>query len=415
MDGTFRIQGFDDLDFDPFETYDRGHGWEAVENPYAKMAILRAQAPVHKGSFRETFGSPADATLAHMEHYTLYGHEVVDRSLQNATEFSNHIYEFNIGRAFGRSITAMDAPEHMKFRLIFQKVFLPKQIVSWGNDDVVPVVNELIDRFADKGEAELVNAFTVLYPFRFIYRQLGLPVEDVETFHSLAVGLMCIITDAPHGMEANRKLGEYFAQLLKERRHKPGDDLISGLVHAEVDGEHLPDEVIISFLRQLLNAGGDTTFRSTGSTLAGLLSNPDQLAKLRADRSLMPQTIAEGLRWEPPTTQIYRTPVRDMELGGVQIPAGAALDVVIAAANRDPAVFENPDEFDIFRPQKRSTTFGFGPHICIGQHLARLEMAVAINALLDRLPKLRLDDRKPAPKIIGLTKRSPDRLYVRFD
>jgi cytochrome P450 len=104
-----------------------------------------------------------------------------------------------------------------------------------------------------------------------------------------------------------------------------------------------------------------------------------------------------------------------MELGGVQIPAGAALDVVIAAANRDPAVFENPDEFDIFRPQKRSTTFGFGPHICIGQHLARLEMAVAINALLDRLPKLRLDDRKPAPKIIGLTKRSPDRLYVRFD
>lgn len=415
MSASPHIEDFSEEGFDPFEAYDRSHGWEAVSEPYARIAQLRSQASVHVGGFRAAFGSPPDRTLAHLPIFTVYGQEEVYRSLFDAKEFSNTIYENNIGRGFGRSITVMDAPEHTRYRRLFQKVFLPKQIVEWGEKFVAPVVHELIDQFIDRGEAELVREFTLHYPFHFIYRQLGLPEHDLAIFQRLAVGLMCVTTDMEHGLEANRKLGDYFTYLLEERRRKPGDDLISGLVQAEVEGDRLPDEIIIAFLRQLLNAGGDTTFRATGSTLAGLLTHPEQLAALRADRTLMAQTIVEGLRWEPPTTSISRTPTADIELAGVKLPAGAALDIVIGSANRDPALFENPDEFDIFRQQKRIMTFGFGPHICIGQHLAKLEMAVALGALLDRLPRLRLDDRQPPPEIVGLTKRSPQRLFVRFD
>ena len=415
MEQSIGIVGFDDPTFDPFATSDMGHGWETVSDPYPAIARLRTEASVHQGGFREAFGAPADATLAHLPHFTLYGYDEISEALLDSSRFSNTIYEHNIGKGFGRSITAMDAPEHTQYRRLFQKAFLPKQITEWGDRDVVPVVQALIDKFADRGEAELVSEFTTSFPFHFIYRQLALPADDVEIFHALAVGLMCVTTDAVHGVEANRKLGDYFERLLEHRRSQPGDDLVSQLVLAQIDGERLPNDVIIAFLRQLLNAGGDTTFRATGSTLAGLLADKDQLAAIRADRQLMPQAVAEGLRWEPPTTQLSRSPLRDVEMGGLHIPAGAALDIVVASANRDPAQFENPNQFDLFRAQKRNMTFGYGAHLCIGQFIARLETQVAINALLDRLPKLRLNDQMPAPQIAGLTKRSPDRIHVRFD
>lgn len=415
MEQTLGIMGYDDPDFDPFAAYDRSHGWEAVQNPYPEIARRRSEAPVHAHDFRASFGSPPDSTLVHLPHYSVYGHAQVLETLTDSMSFSNAIYEHNIGKGFGRSITLMDPPDHPRYRRLFQKAFLPKQIASWGSDHVEPVVNDLIDRFLARERAELVSEFTMLYPFHFIYRQLGLPQDDVETFHALAAGLMCVSTDMEHGLEANAKLGAYFEMLLEERRRIPRDDLVSQLVLAEVDGEKLPDDIIVAFLRQLLNAGGDTTFRATGSALAALLTDRDQLDLLRNDRSRMPQAIAEAMRWEPPTTAILRTPVRDLVLGGVMVPAGAALDVVIAAANRDPAEFEDPDRFDMRRPAKRVLTFGSGIHICIGQYLARMEMGIALNILLDRLPRLRLDESHSAPRIIGLTKRSPDRLFVRFD
>jgi len=415
MTEALGIAGFDDPDFDPFLAYDRSHGSEAVENPHREIARRRAEAPVHRHDFRESFGAPRDQTMAHLDHYTIYGHAEVLKSLTDVASFSNSIYENNIGRGFGRSITLMDPPDHGRYRRLFQKAFLPKQIASWGSDHVTPVVNDLVDAFVERGHAELVREFTSIYPFHFIYHQLGLPQDDVGTFHALAVGLMCVSTEPKEGAEANAKLGAYFEKLLEERRRRPGHDLVSQLVLAETEGEKLPDEVIIAFLRQLLNAGGDTTFRATGSTMAGLLCDPAQLAMLRADRSLMPQAIAEGLRWEPPTTTISRTPFSDTVLGGVTIPAGAAMDIVIASANRDPEEFADPDRFDITRQPNRVMTFGSGPHICIGQYLARMEMGIAVNALLDRLPTLRLDERQIPPRIVGLTKRSPDALHVRFD
>ena len=162
---------------------------------------------------------------------------------------------------------------------------------------------------------------------------------------------MCIMVDYPHALEASRNMGDYFTVLLAERRQQaPGDDLVGMLAHAEVDGERLPDAVAISFLRQLMNAAGDTTYRSTGSLLVGLLTHPEQLDAVRADRSLVPRAVDEALRWEGPLTVLTRQAMRDVELDGVAVASGTKIDVVQGSANRDPSRYLDPDRFDISRP-----------------------------------------------------------------
>jgi cytochrome P450 len=273
-----------------------------------------------------------------------------------------------------------------------------------------------VAKFRGRGHADLVQDFTLHYPFQIVYRQLALPPEEAPTFHKLAIAQTVVIFDVPHGTEASRKLGDYFKVLVAERLRHPGDDLVSVLARAEVDGERLPEEIMISFLRQLVNAGGDTTYRGTSVLLTGLLSNPDQFEAVRKDRSLVPQAIEEALRWDGPVLIQTRMAAQDIELGGVRIPKGAVLDVAAGAANRDPARFQNPDKFDILRkPQHKHFAFAYGPHVCIGQHLARVEMTRALNAILDHLPGLRLDPEKPAPEIRGVMMRVPKHLHVRFD
>jgi cytochrome P450 len=219
----------------------------------------------------------------------------------------------------------------------------------------------------------------------------------------------------PEALEAARKLGEYFTALIAARRAEPRDDLITVLVSATVEGETLPEGNVLGFLRQLIAAGGDTTFRGTSVFLTGLLQNPDQLEALRVDRSLLPQAIEEALRWEPPAAATVRQATRDLSLGGVPIKAGSRVHVAIISANRDERVFDEPERFNIFRAKKRNFGFGHGIHICLGQHLARLEITRAMNVILDNLKNLRLDPSKPGPVIRGSTLRYPDHLDVCFD
>jgi cytochrome P450 len=281
---------------------------------------------------------------------------------------------------------------------------------------VDPVVNDLMGAFLPRGKADLVEQFTLHYPFHVIYRQLAMPTDDIRTFHKLAIGQTVMMFDPEHGREAGAKLGEYFRAMIAARRRQPGDDLVSLLASAEVEGEYLPEDVLVSFLRQLLNAGGDTTYRGTSVLLVGLLQDPEQLAALRADRTLIGPAIDEALRWNGPVTAATRLTTREVELGGVRIPEGAALDVILGSANRDETRFPDPDRFDIRRDrQHRHFAFAGGPHVCIGQHLARIEMTRAINAILDRLPNLRLDPDQPAPEIRGAMMRVPRNIHVRFD
>ncbi|EDZ97958.1 cytochrome P450 [Burkholderia sp. H160] len=407
------IQDFEDPTFNPFLADELCFG--DTLDPFQKVHELRSKGAVIEGEYRTLTGGPIDITLSHLQHFTVLGYDEVGHALTDAVTFSNKGYEHNLSLVFGKSITTLDAPEHTTYRKVFQRAFLPNIVAKWGETLVDPVVNSLLDAFVTRGSADLVQEFTLFYPFQIIYKQLGLPEKDVAIFHKLAVAQTLVGFDKAHGIEAGQKLGVYFNAMIEERRKNPGEDLVSLLVTAEVDGERLPEDVLISFLRQLINAGGDTTYRGTSVLLTGLLSNPEQLEAVRKDRGLIPQAIDEALRWEGPLTMLTRQATRDVELGGVKIPAGAIVDVCPGAANRDPKHFTEPDRFDIFRERThRAFPFGFGPHICIGQHLARIEMTRALTAILDRLPNLRLDPDKPAPEIRGVIMRVPKHIFVRF-
>jgi cytochrome P450 len=413
MNALVRLEDFDDKDFNPFLEDELMFGDNP--DPYPKIAELRRQGPVHKGDYRVFMGLPADLTQNDVQHYMILGSDEVTRALSDPETFSNKNYERNIGISFGRSVSTMDPPEHTRYRRIFQKAFLPNIVAKWSDTLVDPVVKSLVDKFVNRGNADLVQEFTFHYPFQIIFRQLGLPPEEARVFHKLAMAQMLVTIDIAHGTEASRKLGVYFQHLVEQKRRQPGDDLVSLLANTEVDGEKLPDEVVVSFLRQLVNAGGDTTFRGTSILFACLLRHPEQLEAVRKDRALVPQAIEEALRWDGPVLVATRKAAKDVELGGVNIPAGAFLSVLTGSANRDPAKYPDPDKFDIFRkPAQRHLAFAFGPHVCIGQHLARVEMTRALNAILDRLPNLRLDPDKPPPVIRGIMMRVPKHLYVRF-
>ncbi len=201
-----------------------------------------------------------------------------------------------------------------------------------------------------------------------------------------------------------------------DRRRQPRQDLISDLANAELDGQRLSDEEIFSFVRLLLPAGVETTYRSTGNLLFTLLSDPGQLDSVRSDRSLVAQTIEESLRFETPLLNITRLATRNTEIDGVPIPAGSTIMLMLAAANREETRYADPDRFDIGRGDpKPHISFGHGPHVCLGIHLARMEMRVALNLLLDRLPNLRLDPEDDDPHIRGQVFRSPTAIPVLFD
>ena len=245
---------------------------------------------------------------------------------------------------------------------------------------------------------------------------MGLPQEDHDDFHRLAVELISVTIDPELGMAASVKLKELFARVLAERRASPRDDLISVLAAAELpDGSRLDDELIFAFLRLMAPAGAETTYRSSSNLLFGLLTHPDQLDAVRADPSLIPQAIDEGLRWECPLTGIMRTSTRQTEVAGVEIPANQMIHVNMGSANHDESRWDHPEDFDIFRPLKAHIAFAFGPHRCLGIHLATMETRVVLETLLDRFPTLRLDPDADDVHITGLAFRSPLELPVRFD
>ena len=411
MESAVRLQEFDDPAYDPFDSDELNFGDHA--DPYPVIARLRDEAPVLEGGYRPRMGLEA-ALYPDRKVFTVVGTEEILAALTDTERFSNENYKFNLGVTFGHgSISTMDNPEHGRWRRIFQKIFLPQNVKKWGEAIVDPVVHRLMDAFLPRGRADLIEEFTIRYPFEVIYRQLDLPEIEVRKFQRLAIGQ----TDYVHGekaIEAGRKLGDYFVALVEERRRRPGDDLVSLLANTEVEGDYLPEIVLISFLRQLMNAAGDTTYRGTSVLLTALLENPDQLEIIRADRTLIPAAIEEALRWDGPVAVQTRMAKVDTELGGVAIPAGSILDVVAGAANRDPALFPNPDAFDIRRERKPHFSFSRGPHICVGQHLARVEMTRALHGVLDHMPNLRFDPDRPRPEIRGSMMRVPKHLFVRF-
>jgi cytochrome P450 len=398
-------------EFDPGELH--GGLLMQVENVHERLREARRQHRVMRGNpFAEvSAGQVGDLGV------TVLGYDECQTVLTHPDTFSSSIYDQVMGPVMGRTLLELEGAEHRASRALVSPSFRSALLERWRGELVEVVVHELIDRFAPRGRAELAREFTFAFPVQVIARIMGLPREDYVRFQRLSIELLNVVYDWECGIAASRSLKSYFTDILAERRRKPRDDLISTLAESEIDGTRLTDDEIFAFLLLILPAGVETTYRASGNLLVALLTEPPLLEALRADRGIrgmLPGAFEEALRWEPPITTVVRRAVRDCELGGVAIAAQTTVSVSVAAANRDPTRYPDPDRFDPTRKNIAHLTFGGGPHLCLGMHLARMEGTVAINALLDRLGNLRLDPTAPTPRVVGVAFRSPAALPVEF-
>jgi cytochrome P450 len=397
-------------DYDPFAAFDDVVAG-TTRDPWPALARQRRDAPVSKGLTMSPDVLPEGYSAE--PEWIAYCYDDCSRILRDAKTFTSTGYDSTIGMVMGHVILGMDDPEHRTHRNLVAHAFREKALARWEPEFIGPIIDEQIDRFAADGEADLVRQLTFEFPVRVIARLLGLPEEDFPQFHRWGIELIGLIADIDRGLAASESLAEYFAGIVAERRAHPADDVISDLVSAEVDGEHLSDEAIYSFLRLLLPAGAETTYRSSGNLLYLLLTHPKQLDAVRTDRSLLPQAIEEGLRCEPPLLTIARTTTCEVDLSGVTIGPGEVITTHIGSANHDETRWDQPEAFDIFRPPLPHIAFAHGPHMCLGMHLARLETRALLQRVLDRLPDLALQPGTD-PYIRGDVFRSPTSLPVVF-
>lgn len=397
----------DDVEYDAFEAFNLAMGAQGDHSPYAELAEIRGRGAVQAGA--PWLGMPVDDLHP---IFTAYGYDAVNRVLTDAESFSSAGYAELMGVVLGRSILEMDPPEHRAYRSILQQAFTRKEMERWRQELVGPLIDTMIDGFADRGQVDLVRELLFPFPVRVIAALLGLPESDLPEFHRLAVELIGVTVDWDRAVAASAALRDYLVPVLAERRRRPADDMISVLAVAEHDGQKLTDDEIFAFCRLLLPAGAETTYRSSSNLLFGLLTHPEQLSVVTGDRSLLPAAIEEALRWEPPLLSIFRTATRDVDLAGVAVLAGASVSAHIGAANHDDSRWPDPERFDIHRERKAHIAFASGPHTCLGMHLARMETVEAVGRLLDRLPNLRLDPDEPPPFVTGAVFRAPPRLDV---
>jgi cytochrome P450 len=407
-------EDFSEVGYDPMWQFAQLAG--DVRDPYPMLAEMRAGSPVTEINLDTQTGQQLDAKLPKPPTlFTVFTHKLVQQVLTDNVRFSSSAYETSMGHVMGKTILQMDPPEHLRHRALVAKAFRARVLEQWSDTLIGATVSELLDAFADDGHADLVRQLTFPFPIQVIASILGLPRADWPRFQRLSTELIGVMRNWDQGLAASRALRAYFAETIADRRLNTRDDLVSQLVQAEVDGRKLSDDEIYPFLLLLLPAGAETTYRSSSNLLFGLLTHPEQLAAVRADRTLVPQAMEEALRWDAPLLNVSRRATEDVELGGVTIPKGALISLSLGAANRDPARYRDPDAFDIFRDPAQHVSFGDGPHLCLGMHLARLEMRILLNTVLDRLPNLRLDPAAEDPHIHGLVFRSPPDLPVLFD
>jgi cytochrome P450 len=383
-----------------------------LRDPYPFFAQKRGESDVFHGTVMDY--SKTAESLRPKREYSAMSFNAVNMVFRDGRVFTSKTYDTTIGLFIGPTILAMDGKKHRDHRNLVSAAFKSKALARWEPTIVRPICNALIDEFINAGEADLVRNFTFEFPTRIIAQLLGLPDEDLPMFRKRAVQLISYTINYELAFPASAALKDYFLEQIEKRRSKPTGDIIGDLVTAEIEGEKLGDEAIYSFLRLLLPAGLETTYRSSGNLLYLLLTHPDQFAALQADRELVPQAIEEGLRFETPLTTVQRFTTEDTELEGVTIPARSAIGVCMGSANRDERRWERSEEFDIFRKHLPHISFAAGEHTCLGLHLARLETRVALDCLLSRLSNVNLVAESD-PHIHGQPFRSPTALPVTFD
>ena len=313
--------------------------------------------------------------------------------------FLESVYGSPVGyERLPRSMLFQDPPDHTRLRALVSRAFTPR-VVEGLRPRIQQVVDEIIDRALDARSMEVIGDLAYPLPVTVISEMLGVPAGDQESIkgwsadiaRSLdAIGLQVDPDIVDRGRSARRAIGDYFRQLLPERRRQPRNDLLSLLIAAEEQGDKLSEGELLSTCILLYIAGHETTVNLIGNGLLALLRHPDQLRRLREEPALAASAVEELLRYDGPVQRTARFTTVDVEIGGRAIDKGAMVVTVIGAANRDPAQFPDPDRLDLGRVDNRHIAFGFGIHFCLGAPLARLEGQVALGALARRLPALAL-------------------------
>ena len=383
---------------------------------------------------------PYSAYRVLREHYPLYYHEGTDSWLVSRYDdverafrdpvFTTDNYDWQLEPVHGgRTIVQMSGREHAVRRALVAPAFRGREL----RERFLPVIErdaaELIDAFRDAPEVDLVDRFATRFPVNVIVDMLGLDRADHDRFHAwyaAVVGFFANLGQDPAvaeaGLRASRELAAYLLPVIRERRAAPGADLLSSLCAAEVDGTTMTDQDITSFVSLLLSAGGETTDKAIAGMFRNLLAHPEQLAAVRADRGLVPAAFAESLRYTPPLQMIMRETAEDVTLSsGGTIPSGATVTCLIGSANRDGTHYDHPDTFDLFRGDLTTANafsaaadhlaFALGRHFCVGALLARAEVEVGVNQLLDAFPHMGFADAAP-PADSGVFVRGPLRLAL---
>jgi cytochrome P450 len=408
------------------ENYAEASGQALIEDPYPIWAELLAKAPVHKGTISEIMGFAPEESgplyIPGLPHYTVLSYAACSDVFTRKADFDSAVYaDIGIPRKFGDTILSMDGLEHRRYRDVVQALFQPAAAEDWWRNKIMaPLVEQLIDSFGDEKSVDLNARLFARLPMHAVTSAFGLPSSETVEFRRLMKRALDYVCPPEESMARMLAAGEILERTVDVRRKAPQDDMISHLTQADLEEEDgsvrkLNNEEIISFCRLIVLAGGDTTWRQLGIAMFALLSHPEQLKEVIADRSLLQHAILESTRWNPDPL-FPRKVKRDTVLHGVELPAGAVLHMCLGAANRDPSRWSDPDKFDIHRPIQRSVAFAAGAHSCLGQHVARQEIETAFNALFDRYPNIRFDPDKPPAVLMGsLMQRGPGPLYVRLD
>ena len=385
--------------FNPFDP-------EFRANPYPIYRRLREEDPTHLTplGFR-VFSRYADcAALLH--------HPDVSSDARHATGYAQFLSEapetvrrFADRMQHRRPFLFMDPPDHTRLRGLVAKAFTPR-VVEGLRPRVDSVVAGLLDAAAERARLEVIEEYAYPLPVVVICELLGVPTEDQELFkgwsralaRSLDPDFVLPADTLQERMEAVQAFDEYFTGLIAWRRGHPGDDLLSALIAAEERGDQLSEDELLATCTLLLVAGHETTVNLIGNGALALLRHPEQRGRLRADPALARSAVEEVLRYDPPVQLDGRIAMTDIEVGGVTVAAGEQAMILLAAANRDPEQFDDPDAFEVTRSDNRHLSFGHGIHFCLGAPLARLEGQVALTALVRRFPDLALEVDDPPYK-----------------
>ncbi len=364
-----------------FDHYDRA----LADDPFPTLREMREQCPV---AHSDKHGGFWALTSYEAVYAAAHDHETYSSARGRITIPSATVPGEDDRRAVP---IEMDPPDHRKYRALVMPYFSPQR-VSEMEPDIRRLARELIDGFIETGKADLAQDYAIPMPMYIICGMLGIASDRWREFRDWIEKILMLGEDPKAAMEAVMHVGGYLIGVLADRRENPQDDLLSYLAHAEVEGVRMSDEDLLGFALLLFGAGAETTTNSIGNTLTYLGRHPDVRQRLVEDPSLLDNAIEEFLRYDSPVFGLARTATADAELIGQHISKGDRLLLMWSAANHDQREFANADEVDIERFPNRHLAFGSGIHRCIGSHLARLELKVALQEILGRVPNYEINE-----------------------